>query len=534
METRDNPIEQPQIAGYDIKRYLGAGGSGRIWVVQDHSTGQEVVVKIPTYDESLRPGTSLLADVHHEFLVEELGVVESTLGVGLLMEYCPAGSAAAVVAARGPLSVGEVLTVIAPIAEALEFLHEQGLSHGDVSPRNILFTAEGKPKLGDFGNRALRGQTPGNYGTSGFCAPEVAGPGESGELEPARDIYALAACTWYLLTGRAPASTINRIPIGAMVPEVNDGFAMLLEDGLAEDPKRRPSAGQFAQRIFGAGKPVAVELGSAVEPEALKHMLTTLQSPPRRKRLGHAGKSRRAAKAKPGNDAKSLPPRKDREQQKPRDPLHEQKAERHWAQTHEIHGLGSSKRKLVIATLLGMAFVGVGAVAAQSISATGTRAEVVDEMGMTGASSTDDPGRLTGTSPLEASSSKEVLLAATELTMRRDKMLMTGRASGLESVHVPGSPSGARDKEVLARMKGNGLSLLSLKTTLSDAFVVGTGTDGRAIVEATSSQSGYKFADAKGKVLLTARTPERQTVRIDMRQSAGSWKIWDVVPVEGK
>ncbi len=62
------------------------------------------------------------------------------------MEYCPAGSAAAVVAARGPLSVGEVLTVIAPIAEALQFLHEQGMTHGDVSPRNILFTAEGKPK----------------------------------------------------------------------------------------------------------------------------------------------------------------------------------------------------------------------------------------------------------------------------------------------------------------------------------------------------------------------------------------------------
>ncbi|MEO6032732.1 MAG: protein kinase, partial [Burkholderiaceae bacterium] len=77
--------------------------------------------------------------------------------------------------------------------EALAFLHAQGLTHGDLSPRNILFTAAGKPKLGDFGTHRAVGETPGEHGTQGFCAPEIVVGAGPGGLEPARDVYSLAA-----------------------------------------------------------------------------------------------------------------------------------------------------------------------------------------------------------------------------------------------------------------------------------------------------------------------------------------------------
>ena len=99
---------------------------------------------------------------------------------------------------------------------ALAFLHAQGLTHGDLSPRNILFTAEGKPKLGDFGTHRMVGADHRViYGTAGFLCPgNRLGPPDPGVLEPARDVYALAACTWYLLTGRPPNATASRVPLG--------------------------------------------------------------------------------------------------------------------------------------------------------------------------------------------------------------------------------------------------------------------------------------------------------------------------------
>ena len=540
METRDEPRQQPQIAGYDTNRYLGQGGNGTVWVIQDADSGEELAVKIIGYDESLRRIGAGGLNLHHEFLVHEHGMVESSQGPGILMEYCPAGSAAAVVAARGPLSVGEVLTVIAPIAEALQFLHDQGLTHGDVSPRNILFTAEGKPKLGDFGTHSIRGETPAEYGTNGFCAPEVTEIAEPGELEPARDIYALAACTWYLLTGRAPALATNRIPIGAMVPEVNDNLAILLEDGLAADPMRRPSAGQFAHRIFSGGDPTAVELGSAVEPEALRHMVTTRQSPrkrtpfarfkqveseaepakgvPRNRRERVARKSKDNPQGSPATAGKSPPLRLRRKGSGGTSEAH----------GHRIHSLASGRRKLAVAGLLGIVVVASGAVIAQSIEIPVSPADAHEIESPFAGGAVQETAASGGMRPGVGREHDEILLAAVDLTLRRDKILMNGDARALKAIHVPGSPSMARDSEILALLKRNQLKLESLQTSMEHVSVMAVGSNGSAFVEASSTQSGYRYVDGVGKVVFAAKDAERQPVRIELRRDKKNWKIWDV------
>lgn len=534
MEFNEEPLAFPRIEGYRTIRHLDAGSGGSVWVVEDESTHDELAVKILGQDAPEDAAATEALDLDHEFLVEALGILQTSQGPGILMEYCPAGSAAQVVAVRGPLSVGETITVVAPIAGALAYLHARGLTHGDLSPRNILFTAEGKPKLGDFGTHRMVGQLPGDLGTQGFCAPETFNGPESGQLEPARDVYALAACTWYLLTGRPPNATANRVPLGSMVPEVNDEFAKLLEQCLDQEAVKRPSAEQFGQRIFVAGEPLPVELSEAVEPGALKHMLTTRQEPTpagllggRRNRgnptaadreLLRERKAQIKAQQRPvprrlraafGLDAAAAAPGADPGE-----------GERQWTQAHRVHGLKRGNRRVAVAVAAGVLLVAVAAGGAGLLRASGDPAAAEP---VATSSPAGDPARQG-----KAESSRELMLVAAELAVRRDKGLMSRNMELLEDVHVAGSPALDVDGRVVARMRGLGLHLEALETRLSDVEVLPRSTPGQAVLEAFSVQGGYRYVDDKGKTVVSAMKEDSQRVRMVLRFTEGSWRIWEV------
>ena len=529
METYERRSEEPQVTGYDINRYLGAGGNSSVWVIADPKTGEEMVLKIFGYDAPLRQVGIRGPELRHEFLVDEIGLVQSTQGVGLLMEYCPAGSVAEVVTRRGPMTVGEVLTVIAPVGEALAFLHQRGITHGDVSPRNILLTAAGKPKLGDFGTQTRRGGSPSDYGTSGFCAPEVGNQSNTGELEPARDVYALAACTWYLLTGRAPALTQNRIPLGAMVPDINDEFALLLEDALSVDPAQRPSAAEFTQRIYVGGTPTAVELGDVVTPEALKHMVTTRQVEARGlgASLGRVRARRGANKAT--NRAKKLGKRAGARSHADPDKQPAPEHNKGWALGHKIHPVKGSRKKVFIACGLGMLLVLAAGYSAQKLDPGNavefTNPVVPGSQAKTGVRQRD--------AQLRSHADQEILLAAARLTQERDKILMAGKPAALAQIYHPGAVAQQRDLEVLGLMKKMNVKLGSLKTILSQARVIASSGPNAFMVEATSTQGEYNYQDHSGQVILRTSKTQRQRVLIELRQDQGIWKIWNVSTVGG-
>ncbi|MDQ0094424.1 serine/threonine protein kinase [Paeniglutamicibacter psychrophenolicus] len=533
MEFNEEPLAFPQIEGYSTLRHLDEGSGSSVWLVEDDATHDELAVKILGKDAPENAAATEALDLDHEFLVEALGILQTSQGPGILMEYCPAGSAAQVVAVRGPLSVGETITVVAPIAGALAYLHAQGLTHGDLSPRNILFTAEGKPKLGDFGTHRVVGQLPGDLGTQGFCAPETFNGTESGQLEPARDVYALAACTWYLLTGRPPNATANRVPLGSMVPEVNDEFAKLLEQCLDQEPVKRPSAEQFGQRIFVAGEPLPVELSEAVEPGALKHMLTTRQEPAPAGLLG----GRRNRGNPTAADRELLRERKAqiKAQQKPvprrlraafgldaaaspgADPGD---GEWQWAQEHRVHGLKRGNRRVAVAVAAGVLLVAVAAGGAGLLRASGEPAAAEP---VATSSPTGDPARQG-----KAESSGELMLVAAELAARRDEGLMSRNMELLGDVHVAGSPALDVDGRVVARMRGLGLHLEALETRLGDVEVLPGSTQGEAVLEAVSVQGGYRYVDDKGKTVVSAKKDDSQRVRMVLRFTEGSWRIWEV------
>jgi eukaryotic-like serine/threonine-protein kinase len=69
----------------------------------------------------------------------------------IVMELLDGASLEALLAQRGRLSAGEVVGLLAPVAEALDHAHAAGVIHRDIKPGNIMVLPDGRPKLTDFG-----------------------------------------------------------------------------------------------------------------------------------------------------------------------------------------------------------------------------------------------------------------------------------------------------------------------------------------------------------------------------------------------
>lgn len=295
METSG---DTPTVPGWRVLRALGHGGSSTVWLVEDGG-GRQAALKVPDRTaevpaELLDVELKAVGELRHEHVVRPLGVVPTDRGPGLLSEYHAGGSLGALVRAAGPLPVGQVVTVLVPVAQALQSLHGHGVVHGDLSPGNILFTVQGRPAVADLGSSRLLGGPAARTGTPGFAAPELGeghrGPDGTTEpdrgLDPAADVYSLAAVGWYALTGRAPARTSSRAPLPLVVPDIPGEVVSLLEAGLDEDPHARPTAERFAMACYRWATPEPVDLYPSASPEVARELPTRRRSgpPPRRRR----------------------------------------------------------------------------------------------------------------------------------------------------------------------------------------------------------------------------------------------------------
>lgn len=166
---------------------------------------------------------------------------------------------------RAPRPPADVIHLLVPVAYGLAWLARRGLVHRDVSPGNLLVRPDGRGVLIDLDQARLvgvdGGVSRGVLGTPGYLAPEEVLEGGAA-TGGAADVYGLCAVAYALLTGRPPAtahdllSTVARaafLPsrpsaLGIPVPEPLED---LLLEGLAQDPRKRPSAADLARRLEG-------------------------------------------------------------------------------------------------------------------------------------------------------------------------------------------------------------------------------------------------------------------------------------------
>jgi serine/threonine-protein kinase len=175
-----------------------------------------------------------------------------------------------------PQPARQTAALVAMLAEAVQAAHQYGIVHCDLKPANILLTADGTPKISDFGlARRLEGgagltQTGVPRGTPSYMAPEQA-RGDTRAMGPAVDVYGLGAILYELLTGRppfraeTPTATLRQVLDQEPAPpsRLNAGLPRDLETiclkCLHKDTARRyADARSLAEdlRRFLAGKPI--------------------------------------------------------------------------------------------------------------------------------------------------------------------------------------------------------------------------------------------------------------------------------------
>lgn len=279
MSAADPVAAPPVVPGYTLLEPLGRGGTGEVWRAVPRRGGPQVAVKVLVEGEPHRQAreAALLGELDHPHLVRLVEVVHQPRRggaprVALVLDLLEGGSLATLLAARGRLGAGEVVTVCAPVAAALAHAHARGVVHGDLSPGNIVFTAEGRPVLTDLGVGRIIGETAAAQVTPAYVDPLVARGAAPG---PASDVFGVAAAAFHALTGIAPwnaatpADTLlvaahGHLPdLAELAPDAPPALLEVIGRGLAADPHARGSAAALALDLRHACRPEPVALTAA-------------------------------------------------------------------------------------------------------------------------------------------------------------------------------------------------------------------------------------------------------------------------------
>ncbi|HXG10786.1 MAG TPA: serine/threonine-protein kinase [Gemmataceae bacterium] len=215
-ELRRPDIAVPNIAGYEILEVLGQGGMGVVYKARQTRLNRLVALKMiraganagPQELERFRTEAEAVARLEHPNIVQIYEIGEQGGRPFLALEFVRGGSLARRLDGT-PLPACQAARLVQTLARAVHHAHQQGIVHRDLKPANVLLTADGTPKIADFGLAkrldADRGQTQTGavLGSPSYMAPEQA-EGRIKEIGPAVDIYALGAILYELLTGRPP------------------------------------------------------------------------------------------------------------------------------------------------------------------------------------------------------------------------------------------------------------------------------------------------------------------------------------------
>jgi serine/threonine-protein kinase len=277
------PGTLPSLPGYEICEELGYGGMGVVYRARQVALDRMVALKMirggalagPDQVARFRTEALAVALLRHPHIVQIYDVGEQGGCPFLALEFIEGGSLAQKLHGT-PLPARQAAELVEPLARAMNYAHKQGIVHRDLKPANVLLTADGTPKITDFGlAKQLEGEAGPTasgelLGTPSYMAPEQT-RGKTGAVGPAADVYALGAMLYECLTGRPPflgdtaLETLEqarcREPASPRLlqPKVPRDLETVCLKCLEKEPQRRyASAGALADDLgrFLAGKPI--------------------------------------------------------------------------------------------------------------------------------------------------------------------------------------------------------------------------------------------------------------------------------------
>jgi serine/threonine protein kinase len=207
-----------RIGKYEIRRALGKGAVGTVYLARDGFSDQDVALKVidpgffkhPGFREVYRPQfeveASLAGKLDHPHIVSIFDAVLTDDAGHIVMEYVPGGNLAPYVSGRNLLPVDNAVEVVFKCCGALDYAFRHGIVHRDIKPANIMVGEGTDIKIGDFGAAYLRhGEVTQTIrlGTPSYMSPEQI---EEGPLTQHSDMFCLGIVLYELLTGLRPFS----------------------------------------------------------------------------------------------------------------------------------------------------------------------------------------------------------------------------------------------------------------------------------------------------------------------------------------
>ena len=282
-----------ELGDYRILRLLGAGAMGEVYEAEQKHLGRRYAVKVlpsehsadSTFRERFRNEARLLASLEHPNVVAIHNAGEADGRFFLVMELLEPF----VEVKGGGADLATIQGMLGQILSALGYAHRQGVVHRDLKPANLLWTQDGRLKVGDFGvakvlgeafvqsvvqetirktrmsdaETVVEGSSTGaaDYvGTLQYMAPEVL-DGESASA--ASDLYAVGVMAYEWLTGRKPIGRYK--DASRLVPGLDPAWDRWLDGMMAAEVEERTATADAVLQALSA-LPVAKSKGLQQDP----------------------------------------------------------------------------------------------------------------------------------------------------------------------------------------------------------------------------------------------------------------------------
>ncbi len=213
----DASVNQPILGRYEIERELGRGAMGVVYLGHDPKISRRVAIKTLNYKQfnagqlkSLKERFFREAEaagrLQHPNIITVYDVGEEADLAFIAMDFVEGESLSEYIVSDSLLAVNTVYDVVAQVAEALSYAHQQNIVHRDIKPGNIIYNSEtGQAKVADFGIARItddsKTKTGDILGSPIYMSPEQL---KGIKVTGASDIYSLGVTLYQLLTGEVP------------------------------------------------------------------------------------------------------------------------------------------------------------------------------------------------------------------------------------------------------------------------------------------------------------------------------------------
>lgn len=246
--------ELPVVPGYKVKKAIGSGDVAEVYLAMDTSTGDRVALKVlsPEFVEHTEFSrrfigeAEIIQSLNHPNVVNVLESGQAGSVFYFSMEYLTGGDLTRRLLTE--LSVDEISHYLQQLSDALEHVHNHYYYHGDLKPDNVLFTADGRLVLTDFGMAevvntpdSISALTAGFVSASAYLSPEQL---HERRVDGRSNWYSLGVIAYEMLTAQLPSNGSPELP------EKFQAFQPFMNKAMALDPDKRFTTGGAFMEAF--------------------------------------------------------------------------------------------------------------------------------------------------------------------------------------------------------------------------------------------------------------------------------------------